>query len=498
MTTHLYRLRSIDRLFGDFQELRNQFIYFAEHTKLNDPMDGLRNLVWRGDSIVWENLFRNYIYCLHSAIFSMLTTERSAPIGVPLEGLYERRGQRLGLPGIELVEDVCGRVFDSTKLYELIANLERSHRRIRREELMAYLQTVHTTALMEINDVFRERGLFSGKFQNSRKHRPPENFHLLPTLLDQLTTDVETERSDASADLLGWHNRLVDNVSIFGRSSPSKKQSMVTDIVSCNWDLIILDFPRVYLDSIERLAYPDSYVASFMKDYGSSAAWAHYAKNHEGVCLVFNTESIADQLYIRLQPAGTYDADGGSGLSSGETQTRAEELRLKFYEVKYENGLPEVQFFQNIGQLSKDVMDQNWYLDGEGNRSGCYPPVGSENEVAWREAYWERFVDVVTTKTSDWAYEKELRLLLDGMTMDLRAGQKRLFKYDFSYLHGIVFGIRTKPADKLRIIESIREKCQNASREDFKYYQAYYAHAENRIVKEEIGVSLLDPWILEE
>ena len=431
-------------------------------------------------------------------ILSMLTTGRSASIEVPLEDIYERRGQRLGLQGIEMADDVCGRVFDSTKLYKLIANLESSHRRIRREELMVYLQTVHTTVLMEIQDVFRERGLVSEEFQNTRKHGPPENFHLLPTLLDQLTTGADSECLDLSVKLFGWHNRLLNNVSIFNRSLSSNEQANVTGIVSCNWDLIALDFPRVYLDSVERLAYPDSFVACFMKDYGSSVAWAHYAENHEGVCLVFNAESIADQLYIRLQPAGTCYVDGGSGRSSGETQTRAEELRLQFYEVKYKDSLPEVQFFQNIGQLSKDVMDQNWYLDRKGNRSGCYPPVSSENETAWRDAYWERFVDVVTTKTTDWAYERELRLLLDGMTMDLRAKQKRLFTYDFSCLHGIVFGIRTKHADKLRIIESVREKCQNGSRENFKFYQAYYAHAENRIVKEEIGVSLLDPWIISE
>lgn len=498
MTTHLYRLRNIDRLLGNSQELRNQSIHFAEHAKLNDPMDGLRNLIWKGDGIVWENLFRNYIYSIHSAILSMLTTGRSVALEIPLEDLYERRGQRLGPQGHEMVEDICGRVFESTRLYDLVANLERSHRRIRREEVMVYLQTVHTTVLIEIKDTYRERGLISGEFQNSKRHRPPESFHLLPTLFDQLTTDVDSERSDVSAGLFGWHNRLLHNVSIFSRSTLCKRQGKVNEIVLSNWDLIILDFPRVYLDSIERLAYPESYVASFMKDYGSSPAWAHYADNQEGVCLVFNAERIAEQLYIELQPAAECDINDGNGLPSGETQTRAEKLRLRFYEVKYRKSLPEVAFFQSIGQLSKDIMDQNWYLDGEGNRSECYPPVGSENEKAWKDAYWERFVEVVTTKTIDWTNEQELRLLLDGLTMNSRTKQSRLFKYDFACLHGIIFGIRTKPGDKLRIIESVREKCQSVSRKDFKFYQAYYAHAENRIMKEEIGVSLLDPWIVEE
>ncbi len=234
MTTHLYRLRNINHLLGDFQELRHQSIYFAGHAELNDPMDGFRNLIWRGDGIVWDNLFRNYIYSIHSAILSMLTTGRSSLIEIPLVDLYERRGQRLGPQGNEMVEDVCGRVYDATQLYELIANLERSHRRIRREEVMAYLQTVHTTVLMEIKDVYRERGFIPEEFQNSKRQRPPENFHLLPTLFDQLTTDVDSERLDVSAELFGWHNRLLNNVSIFSRSLLCKKQANVTDIVSYN------------------------------------------------------------------------------------------------------------------------------------------------------------------------------------------------------------------------------------------------------------------------
>ena len=49
-----FRFRTIDALLGQFQELKEQTIYFASPDELNDPMEGLRDIVWNGDQIVWD------------------------------------------------------------------------------------------------------------------------------------------------------------------------------------------------------------------------------------------------------------------------------------------------------------------------------------------------------------------------------------------------------------------------------------------------------------
>ena len=41
MTTQLYRLRSTRHLLGDYNELRDQYIFFAKPDELNDPMGGI-------------------------------------------------------------------------------------------------------------------------------------------------------------------------------------------------------------------------------------------------------------------------------------------------------------------------------------------------------------------------------------------------------------------------------------------------------------------------
>jgi hypothetical protein len=50
MIDHLYRFRPLSLVLGG--ELLNQQIYFAKSENLNDPMEGFRDIFWRGDAIV--------------------------------------------------------------------------------------------------------------------------------------------------------------------------------------------------------------------------------------------------------------------------------------------------------------------------------------------------------------------------------------------------------------------------------------------------------------
>ena len=69
---HIFRYRSMKSLLGKRAELENQTIYFAPAESLNDPIEGLRRVVWRGDRITWRNLLRNYVICLENRITQAL------------------------------------------------------------------------------------------------------------------------------------------------------------------------------------------------------------------------------------------------------------------------------------------------------------------------------------------------------------------------------------------------------------------------------------------
>jgi hypothetical protein len=58
MPDHLYRFRSIHSILGGFHELENQEIYFCPPQQLNDPLEGFKDIFWKGDEIVWRNLLR--------------------------------------------------------------------------------------------------------------------------------------------------------------------------------------------------------------------------------------------------------------------------------------------------------------------------------------------------------------------------------------------------------------------------------------------------------
>jgi hypothetical protein len=76
MIETLYRFRSINNALSTGElnkkdsngnaipgrdELRKHQIYFSAFDKLNDPMEGNKDLYWRGDEIVWNNLL---LWCL--------------------------------------------------------------------------------------------------------------------------------------------------------------------------------------------------------------------------------------------------------------------------------------------------------------------------------------------------------------------------------------------------------------------------------------------------
>jgi len=56
MISHLYRFRPVDAVLGEYEELAKQETYFAPPEKLNDPMEGYKDVFWSGDLIVWRNL----------------------------------------------------------------------------------------------------------------------------------------------------------------------------------------------------------------------------------------------------------------------------------------------------------------------------------------------------------------------------------------------------------------------------------------------------------
>ena len=62
----LYKFRSEP----DFikEELEKEYLYLAEASELNDPIEGFVKLYWKGDLVLWKNLLKHYLYTLANTV----------------------------------------------------------------------------------------------------------------------------------------------------------------------------------------------------------------------------------------------------------------------------------------------------------------------------------------------------------------------------------------------------------------------------------------------
>ena len=464
--TELYRFRTTERLLKDSEdckELEKQTIYFASPEELNDPMEGFRDIFWQGDRIVWANLFRHYLYCLEMtwALFSIAgDSKKIEPQDIPV-----MTSRIKDSTAVKLFEDVCERVFDKAKLHEFIAKLVNAERRIRHDEILFYLQVLHYSALREIQNVYVENGLVPNNEVWKKFPRSFEHIHKIPDLLSQ----VEAEEFVGVMMKIGsgaWQDIQLKYKYLRRTKSGSNLES--------NQTFLFCDFPKSYLMQLERVLYPNWYVACFARDYGNSSMWAKYGDGHKGTCLIFESE--------------TRDGVNGISLNQLNRDSNGREssnpFQMEFHDVKYGEKVDEIDFFQTIGWwLPEAKLKEEWYSDKDGNLSKCGSHLETKADTdAWRKTYWERFYPSLSAKTLDWEYEEETRLVLDDFFGE-RDKQSRALTYDFSSLKGIIFGIRTPDSEKLKIIEILSKKCHENDRNDFELFQAYYSHDTGRIQK---------------
>ena len=467
----VYRFRSMEYLLGnEYQELEKQAIYFASPEELNDPMEGLRDIVWRGDRIVWTNFFKHFIYSLHASYFLLRVTGDYKELDeddIPMLGNWNQ----LPTPQYQrLYDDIWNRFLNLPKMQEIIEALANTNHTIRYRELGLYLRLIHSVLLDKIEESAIEHGLRAGppSLHLSEKSSAAEEFSEL--ILRSITLFKDPQAQEKVADVF----QIIEDMHNEKRISIQLNHPIPAGIWPKNVELIYTDFPKVYLDQVEKLLWPNWYTACFTKDYHNSSVWGHYGDKHRGACLIF--ESVK-----------TGEDDGLELYQEAGKSVRA----IRLSELSYVDKPEHVDFFQSIGRITVEQALKQWYTDEEGNISDCasHVPrdsgVDSAETIAWRKGHWDRFYRDVTNKTKDWEYEQEYRLILEDGLRQFDEKQNRTLSYDFNSLKGIIFGIKTSDEDKLRIIKIIENKCEKYNRTDFKYYQAEYSPEDGYIRKYE-------------
>jgi len=459
-----YRFRTIDALLGERQELKKQEIYFAPPAQLNDPMEGYKELFWRGDQIVWHNLIRHYLLCLmQTMVIAMIAGKDYQPIFA--------RGfvfsTQLALPTDTLkaiYQRICAIFFAAHNLDSLPTLLASRKHPVRRDELEFYLRGLHPMALQSVIAVFREEKLIPAV--NATKPLAPEfRDENIAKKLTKVLNAIKDSEDQVDAEALRAAFSAARHI--------HSQMDLITYLGTTNelaqaWHSIFASFPERYIDSLGDLVYFDWYAACFISDPTHAAMWGNYGDGHKGICLKFRAEEKPGQSpIIKMRGiVGSYIGPTGQGSTYGD-------LSLQFQKMNYVDKLAEIDFFRSIGRVTVGALKSEWYRDYQGRISSCADDVFGKKDD-WHQRYWAAFHEMTATKLCDWRHEEEYRLMLTSVLGTFQEAKDRKLVYGFTDLEGLIFGIRTPLEDKVRIVNIIAKKCAEQGRKSFEFSQASY------------------------
>ena len=456
--SELYRLRTTEQLLDNHCELQRQTIFFAGPSQLNDPMEGLRNVVWRGDRIAWLNLFKHYVGCLQ-ATYAHTRVELGSPcpVGFPIPVTSHHREpgtSALAFPYQTFWTHVAGdRLFSKAT-----EKLGMRGRATRRDELLLYFLSVHTHLISSLDQFHAKRlGLPPLLPGLSLSSNAAATLEALVDSFDTVPTDDVPSDQLASIAIPVRHTQLLRHWD-FLRTQLDEDQAVLARS-------LVTSFPEQYLDSIvDGLLGPGWYTACFSANPDNSSMWGNYGDSHQGMCLIFRADHETEQGSLQL---------------TGPENTAC---KLPLHEVEYTSDRDPVDFFRSIGRLPQPQLMEQWYTDSSGNVSECAAHLSaSGNTAGWRQELWETYLRNITRKTNDWSHEAESRLVLYDLLAPSLTAEQRTLSYHFSSLSGIIFGIRSSLEDQCRVIDLIRGKCMEHDVGEFRFQQAHYSPAKGRM-----------------
>ena len=199
------------------------------------------------------------------------------------------------------------------------------------------------------------------------------------------------------------------------------------------WVNIQVNFPKLYVEQLYDVIYPNWYVICFSKTPNNSAMWGNYAQNHEGVCFIYETKTI--------------DASDFISIDSKNMVVRP---------IKYGSEVIDRNFFTSLGCLHPKQI-KFWLSSADGTTSKLFDTFSKENIKSWQEQYWLDYLEKFHRKNYAWKHEKEYRIILPDYRSSYNRRENRCLKYAPSALRGIIFGINTPIDKKFEIIQKIQQ-----------------------------------------
>jgi len=448
----IYRLRSCESLLGKFDELEKQSIFLAESTAFNDPLEDFIYLYYKGDKILWQSMFREFVVSLECLLFAAPLFDKCNMSEFYKWTLHSpKTGGHFQAKGYnDRISAILNKFFSYDEVNKWICYLSKREKPLNNVQLMGILSVLSNFAMESILRVYATstfKELWVGFVEMSEK--------LLNTATTESNSTLELVKDNPENDeVLNrlWSNSITANMLACYKISPNLKR--------INYFYFLHDFPKRFVDELKDYVYYRWYAAAFMNKFPTEMdIWGHYANNHTGVCLIF---------------------DKNLGFSKLPRQS-------EFGEVEYNDEIIEVDFFKRMWVLNGNQLKE-WYTDRAGTVSNLFDEAFPKDSE--REAYWKNIERVKYRKNTDWKRENEVRLTVDDNWFDNSNFADRVTCYSFTSLKGLVFGINTSSSNKARIYDVILAKCKRDKITDFKFYQARYDYSSKQIECDLLSIPL--------
>ena len=461
-TDYLYRFRPIHAVLDGFHELENQEIYFSELNNLNDPMEGFRNIYWKGDTIVWRNFFQHYLLNLLQSIIAMCIDGENFHIDICNHFIFFTDEDFKETKVKDIYENICNNFLKKNTIKNLIVFLSSIERKIKREELSCYLQNIHLFAISTILNELEKHDI--------KLVKDIDQFH--SQAISQIKAIDKIMHLSKQSSLL--INDIFFPLSLIGSELKIIYEFNNPIVKKKGWYFILRNFINNYITALEQILYPKYYISCFVSNPTDASMWGTYGDSHKGVSLKFKTLKKHNKLSLNL------DTPNEIYRHQNKNDTSCDNRTYYCEKVQYSGKFPEIDFFSSIGNLSTSKLDYFWYRSKDGKISSKKQEI-LDNIDDWRQKYWDKFSTNYKIKLPEWQHEQEYRLVLPSGMCDFTKKESRKLKYQFSDLSGIIFGIRTSDEDKIRIIKIIKDKCSKEKRDDFEFFQTYYSTRTKKI-----------------
>ena len=463
---HLYHYRSVK---SALLEITNGTFHFAGREELNDPLEGYVSVYWQGDKAAWEGLFKHYICSIAQAVdLYLLGADQEKLLhntlvidihrwdDVPYGSvLLKLRKEFLEDPDVQLLAEFYGnhrfKVFEKELCFVI--------RMIHNKALIGYLRHLQKTQRLSENEAERIIKVLDVSFKIgdmiSKMEQRSMNEKKRFNLMEAVETCYIDEQEFAYIQAAVKNDLILYGGSTTGQDSNRESESMSAVYQQRNWLTVVNNFPRVFVEQLKKIIYPQSYIVCFSGKKDDSSMWGNYADCHRGVCLVY---------------------DVGNDNTILVKTTDAQERKLPVKPVIYEGSRIERNFFQTLGRLNRAKIKE--WLSGMSEVSSYYDEAYSDVDE-WREQYWEIFNAKIYRKTKAWAHEDEYRATIENTFYEFDEPQKRNLKYDWNILKGVIFGLNATEYDKKKIWEALMGHKEELT--DFTFYQAEYNEEEQKI-----------------